>query len=148
MAYCLSWRGKKGETCWWLHSVSWRHPLLDCWSLSCGPCWQMRVCFDLLRHMRRKVSYLSNFSVSAQDSTVQLGKSTYRGFPTRMVYLYYILCLRYTILVGNPRYAHCHVSGVTSDLLQNNASDGSVDQCSCHLHHFFPLCHFGFGTQH
>ena len=30
---------------------------------------------------------------------------TYRGFPTRMVYLYYISCLRYTILVGNPRYA-------------------------------------------
>ena len=28
----------------------------------------------------------------------------YRGFPTRMVYLYYISCLRYTILVGNPRY--------------------------------------------
>ena len=27
-----------------------------------------------------------------------------RGFPTRMVYLYYISCLRYTILVGNPRY--------------------------------------------
>ena len=26
----------------------------------------------------------------------------YRGFPTRMVYLYYISCLRYTIPVGNP----------------------------------------------
>ena len=26
-----------------------------------------------------------------------------RGFPTRMVYLYYISCLRYTILAGNPR---------------------------------------------
>ena len=25
-----------------------------------------------------------------------------RGLPTRMVYLYYISCLRYTILVGNP----------------------------------------------
>ena len=29
----------------------------------------------------------------------------YRGFPTRMVNLYYISCLRYTIVVGNPRYA-------------------------------------------
>ena len=29
----------------------------------------------------------------------------YRGFPTRMVYLCYISCLRYTILVGNPRYS-------------------------------------------
>ena len=27
----------------------------------------------------------------------------YRGFPTRMVYLDYISCLRYTILVRNPR---------------------------------------------
>ena len=27
----------------------------------------------------------------------------YRGFPTRMEYFYYISCLRYTILVGNPR---------------------------------------------
>ena len=27
----------------------------------------------------------------------------YRGFLTRMVYLHYISCLRYTILVGNPR---------------------------------------------
>ena len=26
-----------------------------------------------------------------------------RGFPTRMVYLRYISCLRYTILVGNPQ---------------------------------------------
>ena len=30
--------------------------------------------------------------------------SAYRGFPTRKVYLYYISCLRYTILVGNHRY--------------------------------------------
>ena len=30
--------------------------------------------------------------------------SIWRGFPTRMVYLYYISCLRYTILVGNPRW--------------------------------------------
>ena len=28
----------------------------------------------------------------------------YREFPTGMVYLYYISCLRYTILVRNPRY--------------------------------------------
>ena len=33
-----------------------------------------------------------------------MGISKDRGFPTRMVYLHYILCLRYTILVGNPQY--------------------------------------------
>ena len=37
-----------------------------------------------------------------QKESVKLWK--YRGFPTRMVHLYYISCLRYTILVGNPRY--------------------------------------------
>ena len=31
--------------------------------------------------------------------------SIYRGFPTRMVYLDYITCLRYTIVVRNPRYS-------------------------------------------
>ena len=30
---------------------------------------------------------------------------TYQGFLSRMVYLYYISCLRYTILVKNPWYA-------------------------------------------
>ena len=29
---------------------------------------------------------------------------SFGGVPTRMVYLYYISCLRYTILVGNPRF--------------------------------------------
>ena len=29
---------------------------------------------------------------------------TFRGFPTRTVHLDYISCLRYTILVGNPRF--------------------------------------------
>ena len=30
----------------------------------------------------------------------------YWVFPTRMVYLYNDICLRYTILVGNPQYSH------------------------------------------
>ena len=33
-----------------------------------------------------------------------LVRHSYRGFLTRMVYLYYISCLRYTILVQNPKY--------------------------------------------
>ena len=36
-----------------------------------------------------------------------IGIGNIRGFLTRMVYLYYISCLRYTILVGNPRYRIC-----------------------------------------
>ena len=33
-----------------------------------------------------------------------MGMFLFQGFPTRMVYLYYILCLRYTFLAGNPRF--------------------------------------------
>ena len=37
----------------------------------------------------------------------------FRGFPTRMVYLYYISCLRYTFLVGNPRFVQRSWAGAT-----------------------------------
>ena len=36
----------------------------------------------------------------------QWNQSKYWGFPTREVYLHYISCLRYTILVGYPRYVY------------------------------------------
>ena len=37
-----------------------------------------------------------------------------RGFPTRTVHLYYMSCLRYTILVGNPRTHFWFVACLTS----------------------------------
>ena len=43
-----------------------------------------------------------------------------RGFPTRMVYVYYISCLRCTILVGNPWDRH-------SQTLQFDTSLNSFD---------------------
>ena len=43
------------------------------------------------------------FTYFLSDMSHVLFVSFYRGFPTRMVYLYYISCLRYTILAGNPR---------------------------------------------
>ena len=49
----------------------------------------------------------------------------YRGFPTRMVYLYYISCLRYTLLVGNPRLVYCHGQQVMKYCLHNHC-------CSLH----------------
>ena len=42
----------------------------------------------------------SNWSQDVEYSGI------YRGFPTRMMYLHYISCLGYTILVGNHRYLH------------------------------------------
>ena len=44
-----------------------------------------------------------------KESKIQLYSSIvslfiYHGFPTRIVHLYYISCLKYTILAGNPRY--------------------------------------------
>ena len=45
-------------------------------------------------------------SVVAQCSALRIDfvqlSGAYRGVPTRMVYLYYISCLRYTILAGSP----------------------------------------------
>ena len=45
----------------------------------------------------------------------------YRGFPTRMVYLYYISCLSYTILVGNPwiMYYCVHITVYMSSSVYN-----------------------------
>ena len=46
------------------------------------------------------------FSLNGHLEKIQdsFAHAIFRAFPTRMVYLYYIACLRYTILVGNPRY--------------------------------------------
>ena len=43
------------------------------------------------------------FQHFGMTSAFCLWEFTNRGFPTRMVYLKYISCLRYTTLVGNPR---------------------------------------------
>ena len=40
----------------------------------------------------------------------------YRGFPTRMVYLYYKLCLRYSILVWNSGYSVTHSFSFVLDI--------------------------------
>ena len=60
-------------------------------------------------------SYLVSISLSIHNSLlltlldiikhiVCVMHSAYQGFLTRMVYLYYISCLRYTILIRNPWY--------------------------------------------
>ena len=41
----------------------------------------------------------------------------FQGFPARMVYLYYISCLRYTILVGNPRFNFSESTDVSPFIL-------------------------------
>ena len=46
----------------------------------------------------QRISSSADTEKSSALSTV-----TYQGFPTRMVYLYYTSCLRYTFLAGNPR---------------------------------------------
>ena len=60
----------------------------------------------------------------------------FRGFPTRMVYLNYILCLRYTILVGNTRNLFVRFSSSPPSLfiMVNFVADIvvaiAVDNCS------------------
>ena len=44
---------------------------------------------------------------------------SYREYPTRMVYLHYISCLRYTILVGNPRILWKNLDAWSAGYLQS-----------------------------
>ena len=54
--------------------------------------------------------------VSLWPAPCQLANQlSYQGFPTRMVYLHYISCLRYTTLAANPQYYTCLI--LTIDLL-------------------------------
>ena len=53
-------------------------------------------------------------------------QTTMRGFPIRMVYLYYISCLRYTILVGNPP-THIHLMTEIGLALNKGAAELSYD---------------------
>ena len=46
--------------------------------------------------------HVSHTEIEAGCQTYRYLKETQQAFPTRMVYLYYISRLRYTILVGNP----------------------------------------------
>ena len=53
-------------------------------------------------------SSYSNDSMLTAGQTF-LALTTYWGFPTKMVYLYYISCLRYTMLVGNSGHYYCYM---------------------------------------
>ena len=64
--------------------------------------WASVVYYSIMSMLRAHSSCSSGL---CSPSDVQLATNPpYRGFPTRMVCLYYILCLRYTLLAGNPRY--------------------------------------------
>ena len=54
---------------------------------------------------------------------------SYRGFPTRMMYLYYLSCLRYIILAGNPQYM-CIIT----------YNDCFVCIITCYLYYYYWLC--------
>ena len=63
---------------------------------------------NLFRHALKVSLYFLFCSSSFTDCCAlfnQVMCMIYWGFPTRMVYLYYISYLRYTILAGNSRYA-------------------------------------------
>ena len=68
----------------------------------------------------------------------------YRWFPTKIVYLYYISCLRYTILVWNSRYTYhssCHRSCLPHGTIYTY-------HCSCHPHDTIYLSQFLSPTMH
>ena len=54
----------------------------------------------------------------------------FRGFRTRMVYLDYITCLRYTILVGNPRSFFYSLCGPVVKASASRAADPGSIPCT------------------
>ena len=57
---------------------------------------------DRRRGRRRSSSCLGSICILVEAAAAAVVVAVYRGFPTRKVCLYYISCLRYTVLVGNP----------------------------------------------
>ena len=66
-----------------------------------GNNWQINNDAGLLGQTRQK---LRKESEQCEGHLHSCRPGVYRGFPTRMVYLYNDIQSRYTILVGNPRY--------------------------------------------
>ena len=57
---------------------------------------------QLLLHRLHSCAPYTKDCCNGSNSNTDLCK--FQGFLTRMVYLHYISCLRYSILVGNPRF--------------------------------------------
>ena len=109
--WLLSW-----WQCWWSHyrgsslvqlHWEWRALWFQCtkWNLCSSTTTTQTISITrfvkpiliLPLHMTNKVVWLWFFFIPHSVSVI-----LFWGFPTRMVYLDYMLCLRYTILVGNP----------------------------------------------
>ena len=87
--------------------------------------------------LSRKPSSLPSLTFCSRMCRV----SVLRGFPARVVYLYYISCLRYTLLVGNPWL----VNTLAVDLSVKLSAELSwqilllVFCNSCYFHAYFPF---------
>ena len=68
-----------------------------------------RNCVVFILFLKRKISSIIQF--------------LYRGFPTRMLYLYYVSCLRYTILVRNPWYSSKYCDICQSSVILRRSMD-------------------------
>ena len=69
---------------------------------------------DIFMYLSSPILLLHLYQVLLHSSSndtcvISWSFSLWWGFPTRMVYLYYMSCLRYTILVGNPWCVYCLV---------------------------------------
>ena len=65
--------------------------------------WEFLSCIPAHSSSSSTCTQSHSWQCSAYN-TAWNSKTWYGGFPTRMVYLYYISCFRYIILVRNPRY--------------------------------------------
>ena len=83
-------------------SSDWSLCMYTCVYFTFFLCMYTCVYFTFLCLQKGRVSVELIFSDQFMGCSCFLS-SEFRGFPTRMVYLCYISCLRYTILAGNPR---------------------------------------------
>ena len=92
----------------------------------------------VMYHMVQRVRSATNFELISH-----LWLVLFLAFLTRMVYLYYILCFRYTILAGNPRFHQLKQLNLPWSLLvgcltsQQQASVSQRQICSDN----FKCCH-------
>ena len=97
LARCKSWTGKAEQSTQHVYSLA-----------------DIKPYHKTVRESRRTRPWMGSWkkNPNKQTKNKQTNKqtkskqcrSTYRGFPTRMAYFYYISCLRYTILVVIHRY--------------------------------------------
>ena len=102
--------GRPGVSILWLGEIVWSATCISVWqhvklSEQIRPWDTLACCWDAKQPTNKQTMVgLKRRSHMQTSHQRWWTPETYRGFPSRLVYLDYIALKRYTILVGNPRY--------------------------------------------